>query len=274
VGDIADKSDLATEIRQWLDSQGYPLELRVAHEFRDQDAQVVQAEYYADPESQVSREIDLSARFHNRDAPKLTVQQIVFAVECKSSSRPWVVFTSGQPKIGSIASVVQRAASPLGVRFLESVAVVAAVQRLPLLRTPQRPAYGITEAFTTGTDVPYKAIMSAAKAARSLAIRYDVKTTEGELSNCTIAFPVVVIGGRLFECALDGAANDIHVHEIQRSTLLWRNPIAEMPHTIVSVVTVQDLEIFVMGAAQTARELLSRMSAYTPRLTDGSPDTA
>lgn len=256
------RGGLAGNIRQWLNSQGYPLELRVAREFRDRGAQVVQAEYYSDPDSNVSREIDVYARYHVSDGQKNSVRQIVFATECKSSNRPWVVFTSGQAKIGSIASVVQRTTSPLDVRFLEHIARTDAVQSLPLLRAPERPAYGITEAFTTGTDVPYKAIMSAAKAARHLAVRYEVSTGAGQLKNCTVVFPVVVIGAPLFECSLDGVTNDVHVNEIQRSTLLWLNPIAGMPHTIVSVVTGRALTAFVMEVEQTARALLSRMERY------------
>lgn len=58
----SDGESLPTRVAEWLDSQGYPLELRVATSMRECDAAVYQSEYYIDPEDhETNREIDLMA---------------------------------------------------------------------------------------------------------------------------------------------------------------------------------------------------------------------
>jgi hypothetical protein len=49
-------------------------------------------------------------------------------------------------------------------------------------------------------------------------------------------FPVVVVEGRLFSCVLEDDST-VAIAETQRGTLLWRNPLAGEPHTIVSILT-------------------------------------
>jgi hypothetical protein len=76
---------------------------------------------------------------------------------------------------------------------------------------------------------------------------------------CVLAFPVVVVDGLLFECYLEPDSDQIRVEEIKSGTLVSRNPVVKMPHTIVSVVTVGVLDEFVRGAQGGARAILARM---------------
>jgi hypothetical protein len=81
---------LLEKARKWVLEQGYPLEMHAAKVFREVGFEVQQAQLYSDSKSGKWREIDLVVI-----SPDLMgVTRITFAVECKSSSKPWILFTS------------------------------------------------------------------------------------------------------------------------------------------------------------------------------------
>ena len=53
------ENDLEKRVADWLKTQGYPLEMRVASALREVGFDVSQSEYYNDPDTQTSREIDV-----------------------------------------------------------------------------------------------------------------------------------------------------------------------------------------------------------------------
>lgn len=83
--------DLQASVQEWLEAQGYPLEMRTAAAFRLAGFRAVQGVYYQDPETDAWREIDVVA-----DIPEVyRSARIVFVAECKSSrDKPWLLFTS------------------------------------------------------------------------------------------------------------------------------------------------------------------------------------
>jgi len=86
-------SDLTTKIAEWLKTQGYPLEMEVAHIFKDAGFEVSSAEYYVDAEEQKPREIDVLASMSVQIQG--TLFQLAYVVECKSPKEsPWVSFRS------------------------------------------------------------------------------------------------------------------------------------------------------------------------------------
>lgn len=83
-------------VRKWVTDQGYPLEMRTAKAFRAGKFEVHQSEIYFDEEAGKTREINLIAI-----APDIVgLTKIIFAVECKSSKKPWVIFSSNQATAG------------------------------------------------------------------------------------------------------------------------------------------------------------------------------
>lgn len=51
--------ELIRKVQAWLDSQGYPLEMKVARCFQNAGFHVSSSEYYIDPDEKKPREIDL-----------------------------------------------------------------------------------------------------------------------------------------------------------------------------------------------------------------------
>jgi hypothetical protein len=139
--------------------------------------------------------------------------------------------------------------------LLKELAKRADIAERPLYQVEERPGYGLTQAFTSGSDVAFAATSAAAKAAIALARESDALAREsptlarllGVLPPAQVLFPVVVIDARLFECYLRGGSSPT-IAEIERGTLTWRNPIVGMPHTILHVVTRTGLPGFLDGA--------------------------
>jgi hypothetical protein len=248
---MAQKDDLKNKVATWLEEQGYPLEMRVASILHNVGFRVVQSEYFVDPDSGDARELDVVA--FKQVVIEKALFRISLLIECKRSvDKPWLLFTSDKARLADPARVVQRAANSLGRRFLEDVSGNADVQKLSLLSLPERSAYGVTQAFTTGKDTCYSAVTSVSKATLATVAKLDDRREADsrslnffrrERDIFSIVLPVVVVDGKLFEVHLDKSGS-MHVDEINSGTLLWRNPVVGMPHTIVNIVSAANFENF------------------------------
>jgi hypothetical protein len=83
--------------------------------------------------------------------------------------------------------------------------------------------------------------MSASKAALAICSEYDRNAISGK-TPCVVAFPTVVIDGRLFDCHLGPDMQEIEVQEVNYGALVSRNPVVGEPHTIVLVMTEEGLQ--------------------------------
>lgn len=241
---MAHEDDFKEKIVTWLNVQGYPLEMRIASSLQKNGFRVVQSEYFSDPETGDSRELDVVA-FKQKEINGVLFRMSLL-IECKrSTDKPWILFTSDKTGLANPARVAQRAANSLGRNYLLEVCQQEEVQRLSIFSLPERPAYGVTQAFTTGKDVCYSAVTSVSKAALATIAELDGRKEKMKyIKNiCSILFPVVVVEGKLFEAFLDKDV-DVVVKDIETGTLLWRNPVVGMPHTIINIVSESFFERF------------------------------
>jgi len=239
-------------LARWIEQQGYPLELAVANQFRQAEFSVAQGTYYEDPQEKIAREIDVVAtRYSTTSACDL---QITAVVECKSSSeKPWVVFTSLKRK-NERAAVRLRAASLAGKSYLIKAALDEDVRALELFRLRERVGYGVTQAFTTGKDVAYAALMGAAKAAVDQLRDFTDNWEESE-PLALIVLPVVVTDARLFECFIDPSGS-LQLEEASRLTVSWQHPGVGKPVLLIELVRA-DAVLSYVGAMKEALALLS-----------------
>jgi len=251
-------SNLEGKIRAWLDTQGYPLEMRVASIFRQAGFRVVQSDYYRDSQTEAFRELDVVASVDHRIGNSLI--RIQFIIECKSSrSKPWLLFCSRNTAIAPAARVAQRTASKLASVALSRVAQREEIQNLELFQIVDPPAYGATQAFTTGSDVVYAALTGVGAAVSARAREVDGQRRFKQ-SFCIILFPVVAVEGQLFSCILQDDAT-VNIAETQRGTLLWRNPLAGEPHTIVTILTDRALKDLADAAITSANNFFGLAQA-------------
>ncbi len=83
---------LSVKVQEWLEKQGYPLEMTVASKLARVDLDVTQSSYYDDPETGDPREIDVVAEFALPSDTRSIIFRLLFPIECKKSSSPWVAF--------------------------------------------------------------------------------------------------------------------------------------------------------------------------------------
>lgn len=241
----AEKKKIEEKIKEWLETQGYPLEMLVSRHFQERGFRVIQSEYYIDPESGDSREIDVLV--YDQIEIGEVLLRLSLIIECKTAKdKPWILFASNRISLSDRARVAQRAASDFGRRLLVELCQREDIQDTAIFKISGLPAYGITQAFTTGHDICHAAVTSVAKATLAEALESDQSSGK---KIWQILFPVLVIDGRLF-CVHLSDVSEVQVSEVDSGLLLWRNPIVEMPHTIIHVLTLQGLEQFLIDVSE------------------------
>ena len=247
-----ERSDIVAKIREWLDKQGYPLEMRVASCFRDAGFDVTQAHFYSDPETGTQREIDVVARF-----PEITGGlKLTFTIECKKSNdKPWLLFTSpttleGRNVLFTYSVNSASAREILVEKFMDFQGGEQALLDIPWMRKSGQIGYGITQAFTNSEDATFKASTGALKAA----IAQKLACAEDSWSPFVFSFPVIVVDAPLFQCSLqeDGS---LTINEIENGELFFPLSIANEPGTCIHVVTTGNLPQFAADAAAVANTL-------------------
>jgi hypothetical protein len=254
--------DLNKKLNEWVESQGYPLEIEVANEFQQHGFNVIVSDWYKDYESQTLREVDVSATtFSDMNKPKTL--QISWEMSCKTSrDKPWISFISENQLKQELAFNTMCSPS-LSKMLFEEWKKDKPVNPLidhPLLN-PQRVCHSITQAFTTSVDIPFQAVMSAVKACVHMVTRTEVLTYSNKRGKGTIwyvAFPVVVIDGKLFECFIDRNGRS-HLSEVQRVVLPWPKiePINSWPR--VHIITRPELQEFTRQAAEATAILMATL---------------
>lgn len=256
------EESLEARVVSWLDSQGYPLEMRVAREFRRAGATVEVGRFYTDPETQEPREIDVVATFGETrpSSPGRMSVAITLACECKANSEPWVMFT--RPAMASEL--------PLSARVFHSrwgTVIQKAAPWVPtrdVIDVTGEAAYSGVRAFKAGAavDPVYKAIQSATKAAYSLA----VETQQSIPTLVHVVFPVIVIDATVFSCSLADDREELDVKRINTGVpLRWARPIGGRSLTVVDVVVARELPRYVSATRSMAHELTEHIERSATR---------
>jgi hypothetical protein len=235
--------DLKAKIDNWLKNQGYPLEMTVAKILQDSGFSVSMGDVFIDPETGLSREIDVSAS--EWIVGDQCYVQLCFRIECKlSKNKPWVVFTSGTSH--GFSAPHELICSDLYRRFISELLLEnnwqANLSESGLFGNVTV-GHGVAQVFSDGVDIPYKAIMSAVKSSSSKVEEID-NIEKGRLQGYQlgIAIPIVVFEGQLFEAYLNPDGN-ISLTEVEHSTLNWKSTIPRN-NTVVSIVTRSGFDEF------------------------------
>jgi hypothetical protein len=256
--------DIASRVANWLSGQGYPLELRIARVFESTGAAVVQSDYYADPETGRLREIDIRAEVSGVSASGRTRFRSVFVVECKSSQKPWVVFTRRDriplDEYGGLDNVVM---SQRSYGTLSEAASDPNTRSFELFKVADRPGYGFTQAFTSGEDKAFHALMSVTKAAVTIA-RFEGKRIRGsasEILELVVATPIVAVDAPLFECSLSSDGS-LDLQRTDSAIVYWTAPTwvdGQPERMAVHIVSESGMEAFAHTWVEDSAMLMKRL---------------
>lgn len=232
---------LSEKVLDWLKSTGFPLEMEAASAFRTAGFDVRQSAVFPDSQSDKGREVDVLAQ----DPDFLGVIEISFVVECKSSSHPWVVFTSEDALYGYnrllAFGVTSGAAKDALAKRIGKTLWENHISR------PERGGYGFRQALRKDSDPAYTAAIGALKACHGIA-RDRVSSSIPRLA---FAFPVIVVDSPLFECSRD-SNGELALIEVSNSEFLFSAHIPEFIGCCVKVVTKEHLPSFAQWAKSLA----------------------
>jgi len=255
-------SEFETKIKKWLETEGYPFEMQVAQAFERAGFTVELSSYYKDFDEGKYREIDVVAsQFEYADEDRKVLFEVKFTCECKhSKNKPWVLFSSASDakKFPEDASGYRHANYAGHVALLAlSVGGIARSNRLLMHR--ERSGFGLVRALDGQSDVAYKAVMSASRAAASMAKYTDETYNQKKVTKIELYFPVVVTTGRLF-CYQVNDASESELEELSEGSLIFKNPESGEHFSTIEVVTQSGLENYLSNRADWTKELLEAIS--------------
>lgn len=243
---IQHEKSLTEKVTEWINSQGYPLEMKVASKLNDANFYIQQSVRYIDSQTLKSRETDVVCTYND----SLGINQIQFAIECKSTKKPWILFTSKNTtynRLFAYAITSEKARTAL-VKHLEGLRT-----SLTWFAKEEQIGYSLAQAFTDGIDTPYEAVVSAVKA--SLFLRRANQENKFYTSPFFFVFPVVITSSPLFECYLD--ENGImNVQEIQEGFLFFDGEFEEHSGTCLRIVSENAVDNFKKEMKKTTEDLM------------------
>jgi hypothetical protein len=273
-----EENSLEQNLISWLEENGYPLEMKVASLLRISEKRyegedekegksedfldipdIRQGSHYQDPETNSSREIDLIWSHGNF----MTGATIDFAIECKNTKKPWILFTSkeaganynrfytfGILSKGAKKSIIDKVFAEKNTNSPAE----KSMKKIPWLWKEGQIGYGITQAFEGNQDTPYKAVFSAVKASLWL-INEGIKKYPGGLKYLA-AFPVVVTSSPLFECYLN-ENEEITLKKVDSGFLFFNQHIGKFRATCIRILTEPGLNNFTQEGKLIVKELMS-----------------
>lgn len=194
------EKEIIESIRSWLNNHGYPLEMSVAKQLREAGFFVRQSEFYKDPNSGDTREIDVLAMAGDVMGDCI----INFLIECKSSrKKPWVFFTANESLKNFNRFLSFGLLSKKAREFLLDLDTENPFFDLSWFTKPGRIAYGFTQALRESNDnhdLAYKASMSVANATVS---KYLECKNRIDSPKHIFTFPIMILDAPIFECYFD-----------------------------------------------------------------------
>jgi hypothetical protein len=222
------------QVLKWLNETGFPLEMAAASAFRQAGFEVQQSATYVDLQSEKGREIDVLAR----DPDIIGFIELSVVVECKSSTKPWVVLTSNDAlavynRLRTGAVMSERTYTALSRGRTDNLKVDQYLHRAG------KCGYGFRQAFSKDADPGYGAAMNVVSACKGIT---SVVPAGDDWPTLAASIPIIVVDSPLFECQLrpDG---ELELVEVDASAFLFSAHIPKQVSCVVRVIHRSKLEV-------------------------------
>lgn len=231
-------------VEEFLNSEGYPLEYYTANKFMRSHFQVTQGDFTHDG-SQNPREIDVLATMTWPAGADDGFIRLYNIVECKwTKANPWIVLTSPTTRKSSPAIIAQAFASQGGQTAMWANCHNPCLAELELFQSPEFGGFGGRQAFSKGQDKFYDSLRSVVSNCISVT-EFDNAHVESEFPDIfSVAFPVVVIDGELFEAKYDEKDDKLVSEKTHHSRCHWRGNGGSPFSSTIDIVTKEGLDSF------------------------------
>ncbi len=241
--------ELKESVSKWLAESGFPLELRVAAAMRGTGLEVRQGDYYTDPrQPEKRREIDVVVGRRARGRRDVLVE---VAIECKTSTKPWVVFSKSAPRGFETW--------PASAAYASPKAAAVEYGHAGLMRTGPRAGFSVRTAFTKSgdRDGSYDAVSQATAYARSV-VHDQFRLPDDTRPERRVVLPCVVLDGHLFEATL-ARNGELDVVQISQAALEWRQTKSRHGFHAVVIATAGVLEGFARVVGEWIQDVSERL---------------
>lgn len=261
------KEDLKDKIENWLNTQGYNLELLTAKVFQNNEFKVAQSVYYFDADNNQTRETDLVC-YHTQKYHGVHFH-LTFVVECKKSTdKPWLVFKSSKEfkKYGGFDTID---GTLNGLELIDEIGKIKNVTKKKAVKflgfQTSSFGHGVTQAFTSGIDTTYGATTTVLKAIRYFAEKH----IKNNLPVCCLYFPLIVVDGRLFEVELK-ENNETGIVEVAESKIVVIR--SDLNKTnMIQIVTKDHLEVFCKDLKSQCLDFFKHYARQIKKIAKNSP---
>jgi hypothetical protein len=244
------------KVREWLEKQGYSLEMRTASAFRAAGFDFVrQSSYYTDAETNKAREMDVEIISRSWAG----FVDVRFFVECKSGDKPWVLLCSTDTlmnynRLFAFCAMSEQSRS----FFAQSEGLKERIEKFSWLKKDGViAAYSLRQAFSGDADSAYTAAMNVTKACH-----YHVTGNKPSFKFLGFAFPVIVVDTPLIRGTLD-ASGEIELQEVGQAEFLFSGHEAG---TCIRIVTLAHLPAFAREAKHVAQQLKDELSSEEDKI--------
>lgn len=235
------KIDEVTSVHNWLEKEGYPVEMKAARAMQDHGFRVTQGEYVLSQDRETLRETDaIGTLTHVKEdygpqGPTFGCHwECVVAAECKAPKNPWVAFTRKPQVLQGFMAEFHRFASPVGQTLLRAAMGSGELRKLAVFTAPERLAYSIRQSQVE-QSAPFAPTLQVIDQTLHYVDRGLDYNPDCEI--CRIVFPVLVVDHRLYECWLDDDGK-IQLERRDEMRLYWQRPSGGKVFQIVDVVTL------------------------------------
>jgi hypothetical protein len=230
-------SDIKKSVEDFINSEGFPLEMYVAREFRKAGFTTYQSSIYLDPETKKEREIDITAYM-----PRVylnTSFNIKIIIECKVALSPWILFSGDNSDLEKLEIHNFYCSNYAGNILLQRLTDSEGFSNRNWFKQNIESGYGLTEVNTKKSKAEEYDLKYSYKALTSIlnALKYEKQTDRSPYQrDINICIPIIVIDGRLFKCCLD-SDDEIKVDEISEGQIIYKHNVYPGVFPIIEIIT-------------------------------------
>ena len=240
---------LDDKVLEWVNKTGFPLEMETAAAFRSAGFEIRQSYTYPDPQSDKGREIDVLAV----DPDIRGVIEISIVLECKASSKPWVILTS-EDALANYNRLFAFAVTSEAARRVLANKLPDFGRLEPYIKKSSQGGYGFRQVFSNENDAAYTAAIGVMKACAGI----SREKYESKMPRLSFAFPVIVVDSPLFECSLAHNGN-VTIKKVIQSEFLFSAHIPDQIGSCIRVITKESLSTFAKEAKTLADTLRAEL---------------
>jgi hypothetical protein len=230
-------------VKEWLQKEGYPLEMKAALIFEESGFNVTQGVHYEDLITNKYREIDLVAQIRKATANKSFEIILQCIVECKySKDKPWIIFSTTTGHQQRIIKDIRRGQEGSAYNLISNLSEIKELPKKGIINGPERTAYGGTLAFKDNNkDETFPALVKLSEILYSGALTKELPHILISRDAAVFTMGLILVDGSIYDARM--IKSELDLNKIDFGRLKWGGRGTEN-NIIIDIVTFNYLHIY------------------------------